>query len=123
MGTYSIKGGMTLLGTVCEILKIVITTAGTVLASSGIWNAINNKAEHRSSLNAMMIGLGHNKIIELCERYIVRGYITVDEYDDLTVHLYKPYKALGGNGTAEKLVNEVKKLPILPDKKENDKNQ
>lgn len=60
----------------------------------------------------MLLGLGHVKIIETCEKYIVRGYIRQDEYDSLYNYLYLPYKELGGNGTAERMVNEVKKLPI-----------
>ena len=60
----------------------------------------------------MLLGLGHVKIIETCEKYIVRGYIRQDEYDSLYNYLYLPYKELGGNGTAERMVNEIKKLPI-----------
>lgn len=60
----------------------------------------------------MLLGLGHVKIIETCEKYIVRGYIRQDEYDSLYNYLYLPYKELGGNGTAERMINEVKKLPI-----------
>ena len=32
--------------------------------------------------------------------------------DSLYNYLYLPYKELGGNGTAERMLNEVKKLPI-----------
>ena len=60
----------------------------------------------------MLLGLGHVKIIETCEKYIARGYIRQDEYDSLYNYLYLPYKELGGNGTAERMINEVKKLPI-----------
>ena len=34
------------------------------------------------------------------------------EYDNLYNYLYKPYKSLGGNGSAERIMEEVKKLPI-----------
>ena len=60
----------------------------------------------------MILGLGHIKIIDICEKYIERGYITQEEYDSLYNYLYIPYKELGGNGTAERLVQEVKQLPI-----------
>lgn len=60
----------------------------------------------------MILGLGHIKIIDVCEKYIERGYITQEEYDSLYNYLYIPYKELGGNGTAERLVQEVKQLPI-----------
>lgn len=62
------------------------------------------------------MGLLHNRICELCEKYIVRGYVLEWEYEDLIDYIYKPYKTLGGNGTAEKLIKEVEKLPLLTEK-------
>ena len=44
--------------------------------------------------------------------YLERGYIYEGEYDNLYNYLYVPYKALGGNGSAERIIEEVKKLPI-----------
>lgn len=44
--------------------------------------------------------------------YIKRGWITKDEYEDLRDYLYKPYKELGGNGSAERIMLEVDKLEI-----------
>ena len=57
-------------------------------------------------------GIGHDRIISLGKEYCERGYITSDEYENLNDYLYKPYKALGGNGTAEKMMNQVNELPI-----------
>ena len=44
--------------------------------------------------------------------YLKRGYIYEAEYDKLYNYLYVPYKSLGGNGSAERIIEEVKKLPI-----------
>ena len=44
--------------------------------------------------------------------YLDRGYITRDEYENLYQYLYKPYKKVGGNGSAEHIMNQVDKLPI-----------
>lgn len=44
--------------------------------------------------------------------YLSRGYITIDEYEDLQKYLYSPYEAFGGNGMAEKVMKEVQELPI-----------
>lgn len=60
----------------------------------------------------MLKGLGHDRIIELGTKYIQRGNITRDEFENLNDYLYKPYQELGGNGTAEKIMEEVKKLPL-----------
>ena len=45
-------------------------------------------------------------------RLIERGYITRDEYENLYDYLYKPYEAMGGNGSAKQVMEHVKKLPI-----------
>lgn len=45
-------------------------------------------------------------------RYIDRGWITQDEYENLNTYLYEPYMKLGGNGSALRVMQEVNKLPI-----------
>ena len=39
-------------------------------------------------------------------------YITPDEYENFVDYLYVPYEALHGNGSAKRIVEEVKRLPI-----------
>lgn len=57
----------------------------------------------------MLLGLAHDRIIDKGLYYLERGdWITEDEWDNLNEWLYKPYSALGGNGSAEKIVNECK---------------
>lgn len=34
-------------------------------------------------------------------------------YENLYDYIYLPYKALGGNGTAEKVMKDVDNLPII----------
>lgn len=58
-------------------------------------------------------GQGHDRVVYLGGRYIQRGGITKDEYENLYDYIYLPYKALGGNGTAEKVMEDVKNLPII----------
>lgn len=62
----------------------------------------------------MLLGLAHDRIIVLGMDYVTRGYILNDEFEDLLEYLYNPYAELGGNGSAERVINEVKKLPIFP---------
>ena len=94
------------------MIEIVITIVCSVIASSGFWAFVSKKTAGKDAETKMILGLGHVKIIEMCSRYIERGYIRQEEYDSLYNYLYIPYKELGGNGTAERLINEVKKLPI-----------
>ena len=60
----------------------------------------------------MLMGLGHDRIVYLGASYLERGYITQDEYENLHEYLYKPYAALGGNGTAKRIMAGVEKLPL-----------
>ncbi len=60
----------------------------------------------------MLMGLGHDRIMTLGMNYIDRGYVTKEEYDDFVKYLYTPYIALGGNGTAEKLMREIERLEL-----------
>jgi len=45
-------------------------------------------------------------------KYLKRGFITHEEYENLVKYLYKPYQKIGGNGSALRLMEEVNKLPI-----------
>jgi hypothetical protein len=70
------------------------------------------KSEKNDAKAKMLMGLGHDRIVDLGMRYIERGYIYQDEYENLKDYLYKPYNGLNGNGSAERVMNEVEKLPI-----------
>lgn len=86
----------------------------SALASNGLWAFIATKNEKKDHKTQMLLGLGHERIIILGMTYLERGdWITEDEYENLVDYLYKPYAALGGNGSAERVINEVKKLRIV----------
>lgn len=91
--------------------EVVFTVIGSVVASSGFWVWLQNRNEKRSANTQMILGLGHDRIIYLCEKYIERGWISTDEYENLRVYLFDPYEKMGGNGTAKRLMAIVDKLP------------
>ena len=93
-------------------LQMVVTIVCAVIASSGFWAFIQRKNENKDVKFQMLIGLAHDRIIFLGMRYIERGWISQDEYENLHDYLYKPYEKLGGNGSAQKVMIEVNKLPI-----------
>lgn len=93
-------------------LQTAITVFCSILASSGFWAFITAVKEKKSAKTKMILGLGHDRIIYLCMKYIDRGWITSDEYEDLKKYLYDPYQKMGGNGTAAKLMSAVDKLAI-----------
>lgn len=95
-----------------SMLEMIASIICSVLASSGLWVFILKKFEAKDSKTAMLIGLGHDRIVYLGMNYIERGYITKDEYENIYEYLYKPYETLGGNGSAKRIMEEVNKLPI-----------
>ena len=93
-------------------IQMLVTVVCAVLASSGFWAYLQRKADKKDVRTQMLIGLGHDRIVYLGMTYIKRGYITKDEYENLNDYLYKPYEEMGGNGSAKRIMDEVKKLPL-----------
>ena len=90
--------------------QMAITIICSILASSGFWAYMQKKDDKRDLKTEMLIGLGHDRIVNLGMQYLERGdWITQDEYENLYEYLYKPYSKLGGNGSAERIMEEVKK--------------
>lgn len=95
-----------------EWVEILVTIFCSVLASSGLWAVIQKRMDSKDVKAQMLLGLGHDRIMYLGMRYINRGWITDDEYENLYNYLYTPYKQMGGNGSAERVMAEVQKLEI-----------
>lgn len=94
---------------------LIVSIVGAIFASTGFWafltSIVQNRTKKASAEAQMLKGLGHDRICYLGSCYIAQGYITKDDYENLHDYLYLPYKMLGGNGTAEKIMKEVEKLP------------
>lgn len=95
-------------------LEMFLTIITSVLASSGFWAIIQTKMDSKNAKSQMIMGLGHDRICWLGMKYIERGWISNDEFENLNDYLYIPYSKMGGNGSAERIMNEVKQLPIRP---------
>ena len=102
-------------------METIVTIAVSVFASTGFWAFLTFLIQRKSSDSpeAQMIkGLGHDRICWLGASYIKQGCITKEDYENLHDYLYLPYKQLGGNGTAERIMREVEKLPLKDEKEE-----
>lgn len=93
-------------------VDLIIGIVVAVLGSNGLWALIQKLSERKDTKTRMLIGLGHDRIMYLTMKYVERGYITADEYENLHDYLYKPYEDLGGNGSAKRAMDEVKRLPL-----------
>ena len=104
-------------------MTTILTIFTAVVGSQGLWAFIlylvqkyskkkDKKDEVLEHQSEMLIGLGHDRIVYLGTKYLEEGSITEDEFENLNKYLYEPYKKLGGNGTCEKIMEDVRKLPI-----------
>lgn len=83
-----------------------------------LFGAVKERAAKSSRESEAMRGgikcLLRGRIVALCDKALEQGYVyihTFEMLDDLEAH----YKALGGNGTAEKLLADVKRLEVKGD--------
>lgn len=92
-------------------VQTIITAIVSVVASSGFWAYWTKRHDNKTAQTKLLVGLAHDRILQSGRYYLNREYMTSDEYENLYDYLYLPYKELGGNGTAERMMEELKKLP------------
>lgn len=93
-------------------VQLIATIVCSVLASSGLWALVSKRMESKDAKTELLIGIAHDRIIFLGMSYVHRGFVTQEEYENLHHYLYEPYKKAGGNGSAERVIKEVEKLPM-----------
>ena len=93
-------------------IQVAVPLAAAVLTSSGLWAVVARRVDKGDAERKMLVGLAHDRIVQLGMVYIDRGYITQDEYENLNDYLYAPYEKMGGNGSAKRVMEEVRKLPM-----------
>ncbi|RSU11561.1 hypothetical protein CBF29_07725 [Vagococcus elongatus] len=72
----------------------------------------SRRTEQMEKINSEAnIAILHNKIYKTARGYIERGWVTVEELNDLEC-LHTSYKEYGGNGTGDRLYNSVLELKI-----------
>ena len=103
--------------------QVVVPLLVALLTSTALWGVVSKVILKRMELTAkrskadeaerkMLVGLAHDRIVHLGMVYVDRGYITQDEYENLNDYLYAPYEKMGGNGSAKRVMEEVRKLPM-----------
>ena len=92
--------------------QVAVPLVVAVLTSSGLWAVVAKRVDKGDAERKMLVGLAHDRIIHLGMVYVDRGYIPQDEYENLNDYLYTPYEKMGGNGSAKRVMEEVRKLPI-----------
>ena len=92
--------------------QVLTSVLIALISSTGLWSYIASYRNKHDAKTRLLIGLAHDRIIYLGTQYIERGYVTPDEYENLNDYLYQPYVENGGNGSAKRVMEQVKALPI-----------
>lgn len=81
-------------------------------ASSGFWTFLQGRTKKQTAQDRLLMGLAYDRVLTLGLAYIDRGWITKDEFEELRKYFFDPYKEMGGNGVAERVMNDVGALPF-----------
>lgn len=84
-----------------------------LLGGSGIWAWARTRSERNDSEDRLLLQVAKNQLVSQGRKYLKRGYITMDEYEEYESE-YQVYSALGGNGLARRVFKQVDDLPIMP---------
>jgi hypothetical protein len=95
---------------IAEFTNPIITT---VLSGPGIWAWAKTRTQRNASEDRLLLQVAKNQLVEQGRKYLKRGYITMDEYEEYETE-YQVYSDLGGNGLARRIFKQVDDLPILP---------
>ena len=93
-------------------VALVFTGLYTVAASAGFWKFFSQRHPSKQSEIQLLLGLSRELFNIISASYIERGWISRDEYENLVTHIYAPYKVLGGNSTADRIMEEISDLPF-----------
>jgi len=93
-------------------VRVITIIVGSVFGSTGMWTFLRSRDTKRAATTRLMMGMARETITTHGLAYIERGYITKEEFDELDKYFYRPYVALGGNGTAQRIMDEVGRLPF-----------
>lgn len=94
------------------VTTIATTIFGSMMGSTGLWLLITKLTDRRSAQTQLLKGLARDRVIFLGSTYVRRGSVTKPEYQDYVQYFVDPYFKLGGNGLAERVFEDVKKLPV-----------
>jgi hypothetical protein len=97
-----------------DTINYWLTGAGMIFSSIGFWTFVQHQLDKRSASRQAMLGLMYLGVKMSCSSLLKRGWASTEEIEDIEKYMYEPYKAMGGNGTAEMLMNKVKNLPNQP---------
>ena len=69
--------------------QLILSIVTAAFASTGFWSLImyliQKRDKHKDAMTRLMIGLAHERIMTLGDKYVKQGCITEDDYDDFAI--------------------------------------
>jgi hypothetical protein len=94
-----------------EIVLAILGSSALASLISGVISLIANRKKQETGVEAGVRILLYDRIKHLGIKYIERGYITHDEYEDLGRMHNVYHNALNGNGFLDNIMEQVNELP------------
>ena len=91
-----------------ELMAAIVAAMGFLANKVRVWK------QKQDLVTAGVLALLHDRLYQAFQVYLNRGYCTLEDRDNLE-YMFRPYKALGGNGTGEELYNRCMALPYEPE--------
>lgn len=105
-----------------KLVELANPAVTAILGGSGVWVWVKTITERNDSEDRLLLQVARNQLVSQGRKYIDRGYITMDEYEEYESE-YDIYSRLGGNGLARRVFKQVDELPILPNNIDGRKNK
>lgn len=86
-----------------------------IAAVTWLIRQVKTKKTEYEILKEGIVALLHDRLYQACSFFIERGHCSLTDRSNLE-YLYRPYKALGGNGTGESLYKKCLELPFSEDR-------
>lgn len=90
-----------------------LITIGFGLVYKRLSKRIKSMKKENDALKNGIRALLHNQIISEGKKLVIKKYCTPEEYEDME-YLWSSYHELNGNGSAERMINQVRALPQTP---------
>ncbi len=76
---------------------------------------IQREIREQELIKEAVLSMIQERLNTSCEYYLVRDQVTPVGLKSI-IRMYKSYKALGGNGVMDEIINKVKRLPVKKQK-------
>ncbi|CAK7059363.1 MAG: hypothetical protein EUB_03418 [Eubacterium sp.] len=92
-----------------EHFRLIVEIVGGLILLFGV---IRPAVKFIKYVRDGLLAILHDRIYQACNFYLYKqGWVDVQGLRNLE-YMYRPYSAMGGNGTAKELYERVKNLPI-----------